>query len=77
LVTFHTPKYHGQFFPCRLAHERSCLYNKFKDAALYFKKDMMQLFGVIKEFNPSTKKILVAFAKFFHYPNDKTCKGPT
>jgi hypothetical protein len=28
----------------------------------------------MKEFNQSTKKILVAFAKFFHYPNDKICK---
>jgi hypothetical protein len=39
-------------------------------------KDMMQLFWIMKEFNQSTKKILVAFAKFFHYPNDKICKGP-
>jgi hypothetical protein len=61
--------------PCRLAYERSCLYNKFRDAALHFKKDMMQLFWIIKEFNQSTKKISVAFPKKNHYPNDKTCKG--
>jgi hypothetical protein len=42
---------------------------------MHFKKDMMQqLFWIMKEFNQSTKKILVAFAKFFHYPNDKICK---
>jgi hypothetical protein len=62
--------------PCRLAYERSCLYIKFKDAALHFKKDMMQLFWIIKEFNQSNKKIFVAFAKEIHYPNNKTCKGP-
>jgi hypothetical protein len=47
------------------------------EMSLYIsKKDMMQLFWIMKEFNQSTKKILVAFAKFFHYLNDKTCKGP-
>jgi hypothetical protein len=59
-----------------LAYERSCFYNKLRDAALHFKKDMMQLFWIMKEFNQSTKKISVVFAKFFHYPNDKICKGP-
>jgi hypothetical protein len=61
---------------CCLAYERSCIYNKFRDAALHFKKDMMQLFWIIKEFNQSTKKIFVAFANKIHYPNDKTYKGP-
>jgi hypothetical protein len=61
---------------CCLAYEPLCLYNKFKDAALYFKKNKMQLFWIMKEFSKSTMKISVAFAKFFHYQNDKTCKGP-
>jgi hypothetical protein len=51
LVTFHVPKCHGSTAPCRLAYERSCLYNKFRDAALHFKKVMMQLFWIMKEFN--------------------------
>jgi hypothetical protein len=53
-----------------LAYERSCLYNKIRNTALHFKKDMMQLFWIMKEFSQSTKKILVAFAKCFQYPND-------
>jgi hypothetical protein len=48
----------------------SCLYNKFRAAALHFKKDMMQLFWIMKEFNQSTKKISVAFPKKKYYPND-------
>jgi hypothetical protein len=40
------------------------------ETTLHFKSDMIQLFWVMKEFSHSTKKILVAFAKFFHYPND-------
>jgi hypothetical protein len=47
---------------------------KIRDVALHFKKDMMQLFWIMKEYNQSTKKILVAFAKLFHYTNDKTYK---
>jgi hypothetical protein len=70
LVTFHILESHKSIVSCRLAYKRSCLYNKFRDAALYFKKDMMQLFWIMKEFSQSTKKILVAFAKIFHYPND-------
>jgi hypothetical protein len=31
---------------------------------------------IMKEFSKSTKKIFVAIAKFFYYPNGKTCKGP-
>jgi hypothetical protein len=31
-----------------LAYERSYLYNKIKDTALYFKKDMMQFFWIMK-----------------------------
>jgi hypothetical protein len=36
----------------------------------------MQCFWIIKEFNQTTKKIFIGFAKKTHYPNDKTCKGP-
>jgi hypothetical protein len=50
--------------------------NSFRIASLQFKKEIIQLFWIMKEFSKSTNKILVAFAKFFHYPNDKTCKGP-
>jgi hypothetical protein len=41
LVTFHILESHKSIVSCRLAYKRSCLYNKFRDAALYFKKDMM------------------------------------
>jgi hypothetical protein len=36
----------------------------------------MQFFWIMNEFNQSTKKIFIAFAKKNHYSNDKTCKGP-
>jgi hypothetical protein len=46
------------------------LYNKLRDATLHFKKDMMQLFWIMKEFNQSTKKIFITFPKKIYYPND-------
>jgi hypothetical protein len=51
-------------------HMKGHVFTTNSETTLHFKSDMIQLFWVMKEFSHSTKKILVAFAKFFHYPND-------
>jgi hypothetical protein len=48
-----------------LAYERSCLYNKFRDASLHFKKDMMQLFWIMKNLIRAPRRSLLLFQKTF------------